>query len=53
MYSRFFVAKAPLNDNLEKYESIGKMKICKYIVLLAMLFSLGACQRSQEERNGI
>ena len=29
------------------------MKKLKYIWLLAMLFTLGACQRSQEERNRI
>ena len=29
------------------------MKKLKYIVMLAALFALGACQRSQEERNGI
>ena len=29
------------------------MKGLKYILLLAVLFTLGACQRSQEERNRI
>ena len=29
------------------------MKKLKYIVMLVALFALGACQRSQEERNGI
>ena len=29
------------------------MRKIKYILLLAMLFALGACQRSQEERMGV
>ena len=29
------------------------MKKLKYIFLLVMLFTLGACQRSQEERQSI